>query len=384
MNVLLVSQYLHGGGLERMVHLLADELSNGLGCRVFLFSFDSDDDAELRERLKSRGITAIHRPKAQGFSFRSVLELIRLIRRERIDVVHTHESAPLIYAAIARLICGRRVRLVHTQHSFIHLQKRPFIRHYDRFFQHAADAVAAVSEQVRAEYGKIGVPSSRVRFLPNGVEFPARFPNASEKAELRQSLIREAGIPALSDGARALWFISVARVHPRKGQDHLIRAWGELPEAIRSRSLLIFAGPETSPGERERLDAMVSEAPSAGRVVFIGRTTSPVQWLMSSDVFLSGSEYEGMPLAPIEASGAGLPIVLSDIQGHRLLEEGARYFSFSDPAEGARQLSECVRERDANPESFARKYRERAFLVQKRFSISKMAREYYGLYSGGM
>lgn len=385
MNVLLLTQYLTGGGLERMVQLLGTELVRGYGDKVHLIAFDSVDDPALRAKLEAAGITCHFWPKMPGFSWPLVRSLMGYVRRQKIQVIHTHESAPLIYASIVRLMAFRPLKLIHTQHSFIHLKQRPFIRHYDRFFQYLARHTVAVSEQVREEYSRIGVSEGRVKIIRNGVECAERLLPSEEKRPLRAALMNDcngSAREALQGGIDSTWILALARLHPRKGQDHLIRLWGEVPAHWRKRALLIFAGPETSDGELARLRALAAAQPDADRILFVGASSSPLRWLQASDVFASASEYEGMPLAPYEAAGTGLPLLLSDIQGHKDCESlYARFFPFNDGAKGAQALVSLLEERAADPKASEEACARSAAIVQAQHSGRSMATAYHELYA---
>ncbi len=389
MRVLLISQYLVGGGLERMVHLLGEELAKGHGCEVHLVAFDSIDDPILRERLEAHGVHCHYWPKGRGFSWALVKRLVSFIRKNHIDVIHTHESAPLIYGSIARILSLRPMKLIHTQHSFIHLRYRPFIRHYDRLFQWLSTRLTVVSSQVRDEYASLGVPEGRVLLVPNGVEFPQHALAPAARPTLRKELVAELAAGDQDQKAAALhleealdsrWFISLARLHPQKGQDHLIHLWGQLAPETRAHSVLLLLGPETSPGTRKKLEALAATGPDSRRVLFLGRSRTPTRWLQASDIFLSASEYEGMPLAPIEAGGAGLPMILSDIQGHQILSGQARFFPYADPAQGARLLEEELKALETG--KTASRLSAMAADIRARHSGAAMAGTYMGLYSG--
>lgn len=381
MRVLLVSQFLVGGGLERMVHTLGKSLVRDFGCKVFFFSFDGENDLQTRQDLEEAGVTTVHSLKSRGFSLKTALEIKRLIQAAKIDVVHTHETAPLMYSTIARALCGRHVGLVHTQHSFVHLQTRAFLRHYDRNFQRAAHFVTAVSQQLVDEYTRLGVSTKRIILVPNGVEFSdSRKSRAELISQTRQSNVSVETAAALREGIEKIWLISMARLNPGKGQDHLIRLWAALPSKFRERCLLILAGPETFANERARLESLIQAGPNADQIVFTGRITSPLSWLSASDVFLSGSDYEGMPLAPIEACGAGLPLLLSNIDGHQVLARHAKMFNLNNSNDGAARLVELVNERDNDAASFAAARKAAVEEMRAHYGITKMAATYFDLY----
>ncbi len=387
LNVLLVGQSHFGGGLEKMVQNLGISLNREYGCRTVLFSFDQELNPEVEDYLKRNGVGLVVIQKGPRFSFKTVLRLIRLIRDERIDVIHSHETAPLMYSAVARfgsLLFGRFPKLVHTQHSFVHLKVHPFIGLYDRIFQKLANHLTAVSQQVVDEYRLMGVSRPRIHLVPNGVEFPEEMIGAGGKMAHRKDLL-----DGLTDHSErsflqreigSTWIITLGRVHPRKGQDHVIKVWQALSPQTRTSSVLLIVGAETFSGELDRLKEILGQGPDTQRVVFFGGTSQPIRWLQAADVFVSGSEYEGMPLAPLEACAAGLPLVLSNIQGNRVLTGSARFFPFENPEIGAEELEKCLEERDHDPEQFEARNFKRAMKVQAEFTISAMARTYLDLY----
>lgn len=388
MNVLYVTTLFICGGLERMVHLLGESMVKDFNSNVFLYSFDgpiSTDDQNFLK--KTTGIQPFHMQKGPGFCLKTLWNIVKLARQHKIDVIHTHETAPLMYAVFARVILffmGRFPKLVHTQHSFVHLQKRSFIRYYDRIFQVFATYLTVVSEQVRQGYISLGVSKKRPLIIENGVQFPEKVLSAAEKQALREQLCTETkAADALRAGLQAKWLICVARVHPGKGQDHLIRLWNHLSSEMRLSSLLVLVGPETEAGELARLRALLEPAKNPERVVFVGSSATPMRWLQAADVFVSGSEYEGMPLAPLEACGAGLPLVLSDIQGHQLLKDQAWFFDFHSPRNGAQAVEHCLaRFKNAdNAKEFEAKLLREAKKVQAQYSIRSMAEKYFALYS---
>ncbi len=387
MNVLLVGQGHFGGGLEKMVQSLGISLRREYGCRTVLFSFDQELNLEVEDFLKRNGVALVTTQKGPRFSVMTVFRMIRLIRDERIDVLHSHETAPLMYSVAARfgsLLFGRFPKLVHTQHSFVHLKVRPFIRFYDRLFQKLASHLTAVSQQVIDEYRMIGVSRSRIHLVPNGVEFPEQIIGSTGKRAHREALLsgftEHPSTSFLRREIESTWIIALGRVHPRKGQDHVIKVWQALSPQTRATSVLLIVGPETSSGELNRLKEILANGPDVHRVIFWGGASQPISWLQAADVFLSGSEYEGMPLAPLEACGAGVPLVLSDIQGNRVLDGFARFFPFDNPEKGAEELQKCLAEGKEDLATFEARNLKRARKIQADFTVSAMARTYLGLY----
>ncbi len=386
-RVLILTQYLHIGGLERMIVNLSTALKARGGWEPQVLVFDRVPEAgpenDLAPALVAAGIpvTAVQKPK--GFSPRLVLTLRRTLLEGGIGVLHTHDLAPLIYGVCVKLLCLGRVRLVHTQHSFVYLATHWTHRHYHRFFARFADEIAVVSEDTRRSYIELGVPGEKIRVVPNGVRFPerARTPADAERArrELRDALDAPARA-ALEPFMGSRWLLHMSRVQRLKGQDHAVELWERLSPRARGECVLLFVGPEREPGTLARLRSRIERAPDSARVLYAGSTDRPDAWLTASDLALSCSEFEGMPLGPIEAAGAGLPLVLSRIPGHEVVRDWSSQYPLSDPDAGARQVEQILADLEAAPVDYPRRNWEKSEGLRARFTLSRMAADYERLY----
>jgi glycosyltransferase involved in cell wall biosynthesis/O-antigen/teichoic acid export membrane protein len=377
-----LTQYLEMGGLERVIASLVSGSSAEGGARpfdTFVFSYDERENARsLRAEFERMGARVGAVRKGRGFSVRALLSLIRLCHREKIGLIHSHDLGPLIYAVAAKLLTLGSLKLVHTQHSFVHLAKKRRYRFYERFFTRWVDRLAVVSEEGRDQYVALGVPQGRIRWIANGVEFPRGvFASSNEKSEARKRL--SAQVPALSPHADRIWMLYLARIHPQKGQTHALDLWGRLPVELRNRAILILVGQESFPGEAEKLRRQC--AAFSDSVVFAGATDEPMSWLETSDALVSLSEFEGMPLSPIEAYGAGLPLILSRIPGHKILSaaEDVEWIDLplSLPQAG---LANAVEKAIADPYAMRQRRFDLRGPWRENFSIRSMCDQYRRLY----
>jgi glycosyltransferase involved in cell wall biosynthesis len=213
-------------------------------------------------------------------------------------------------------------------------------RFYYRFFLHFADRIIAVSPGVEAGLLALGVSPARITVIPNGATFSLRTHGVEsvEKLALRKQIL-----PELSpDRYATRWMLCLARLHPGKGQDIVLDLWSALPHSVRTEMTLFFVGQETKAGYLEILRKRIACLPDQSRIIITGPSERPQDWIESADIFISGSLLEGMPLAPLEAAGSGLPTLLSDIEGHRFLEPWAHYFDPMKPEEGAKKVMEIL------------------------------------------
>jgi O-antigen/teichoic acid export membrane protein len=341
-RVLELTQTLGLGGLERTLYVIADMLNQSWSFHVRVAAYDqSDEDPSLAAQFQKSGIPLTQWRKSQGFSMQSVFRLVRIIVSERIRILHAHDLGPLVYGSLAKICSLGRVRLVLTLHTLLDIQQSARYRLYYKIFLRFPDRIIAVSSGVESGLLTLGVSPDRIAVIPNGVSFPALSTRAVDP--LKKVALRNELMPRLpSHLYEARWLLCLARLHPGKGQDIVLDVWQALPPAVRAELVLFFVGQETDLGYGERLRQRISTMPDNDRIVVAGPSEHPQDWIQYADFFISGSLLEGMPLAPLEAAGCGLPTVLSNIEGHRFLKPWADYFNPQKPEEGAQKIIDIL------------------------------------------
>src|SRR3954447_23637959 len=97
LTVAQVVQTLDRGGLEHLVI----QLSEQLGCRGIRSPIVVLTGGALVDVARKRRCEVFELGKRDGFEFRVLRALAQLLRRERVDVVHSHNLAPLVYGTLA-------------------------------------------------------------------------------------------------------------------------------------------------------------------------------------------------------------------------------------------------------------------------------------------
>lgn len=253
------------------------------------------------------------------------VQLVRLLRRERPDVLHTHNPKPGILGRIAGRL-ARVPRIVNTQHG---LYAQPSDRLRRRLPVYAAERIAAAfghvelvqnPEDVDTLVRTLRVPERKVRLLGNGIDLerfdPARL-DASDP-EARTRLRTDWGIDA--DETEVV-VGTVGRLVREKGIVELLEAahrW--TAEGVGAR--LVVVGP-ADPDKADAVPADVMERAVAEGVVFAGQRTDMPECYRAFDVFVTASWREGFPRSAMEAAAMGLPTVATDIRGNRqVIDDG--------------------------------------------------------------
>ncbi len=388
-HVLYLTQYLGLGGLERMILNLAREVKEDGKWVPSVLVYDDYPDPNvvtLHGDFEQAGISVINLKKRSGLSLRTAYDIAKVVIKRKISVVHSHDLGALIYGVLAKFITLGAIRIVHTQHTFVHLEKNPRYKSYERFFTLFVDQLVTVSEALKTQYGTLGVNTKRIVVIPNGVQFPAA-PLVDHAAylNLRRELISKAtesaAIPGLQKHLEHTWVLCMARVHPGKGQDHVLEVWKNLNTETRSKAVLIFLGSETQDGAIDTLKGHMAAMNNPPEVIYAGYTLTPTKWLTASDIAVSGSEFEGMPLGPIEALGSGLRVVVSDIPGHSMLPASVGRYPLNNKTLGATLLTAHI----VATQSDAMDARQQAWKesqgARQSFGIAGMVQRYQDLYS---
>ncbi|MDE6624633.1 MAG: glycosyltransferase [Alistipes sp.] len=301
MKVLHVITSLHTGGAEKLMADLLPRFRQE-GMEVDLLLFDGAD-TPFKRQLLAAGVR-IYELGQTGCVY-NPLHILRLIPYlKKYDVVHTHNTAPQLFAAVASLFVA--IRLVTTEHSTLNRRRAwKWFRWVDRWMYGRYARIICISDKAETNLRRhLALPQDdSICTICNGIDV-ARFACAAPCGVLK------------SEGADLVAVMMVAGFRYQKDQDTVIRAMSLLPE----RFHLYLVGD----GERrEECEKLCRERKVADRVHFLGIRTDIPELLKSADVVVMSSHLEGFGLAAVEGMAAGKPVVASDVDGLREVVMGA-------------------------------------------------------------
>lgn len=299
-RVLEVLATLRRAGAERIAVSLAARLDRTRFETGVVSLFDAFPGG-FEPVLEEHHVPVWHLGKRRGFDPRMWPRLVRVLRDFRPDIVHTH-SYVMRYALV------HRGKIVHSVHNVANREVDALGRAIHRMAYRLGVVPVAVSQTVARSFeGMYGFAPAAV--IPNGADI-----GCPPAAGVRDAWRRRSGLQAADN-----LIVSVARFEPQKNPLGLITAFSRaLPDDPSSH--LVMAG-EGSLLEASR--ALAVSLGVAGRVHFPGVCRDVPELLAAGDLFALASDWEGTPVAVIEAMAAGLPVVATAVGGvPELVEDG--------------------------------------------------------------
>lgn len=312
----------------------------------------------------TRGMNLLADVKAIG-------QLWTVLRRERPDILHTHNPKPGVYGRIVGRLAGVPI-VVNTVHGLYATPQSSFLK---RVIVYTLEWVASrfsdaeliqSPEDFDLLWQRKIMPRSKLRLLGNGVDLERFRPNPNWREQVRKEL-------GLADGQIAVGL--VARLVEEKGVPELIEA----AERLDDRYVVFIVGPK----DHEKADAVSEELLSgaeANGVRFLGMRKDVERIYQGLDIFVLPSHREGFPRAAMEAAASGLPVIATDIRGCRqVVDDGVNGFLF--PVRDIDALTGAITRVGADAEMRSRMSRASVDRARAQFDEREIVNRVMGAYA---
>jgi glycosyltransferase involved in cell wall biosynthesis len=334
------------GGAESMLVDIANE--QAVAHDVWVIVGNRDIDASVARGFDtSIRMATVGRPPGSANPW-YFLKLMGRLWRINPDVIHTHQDS---FARCKKLVSAPMVLTVHNT-------RLPLSHGLAAF-----DSVLCISKAVQNDVIS-RFPRCPARIISNGIKFRA--------ASLKSAY-----------GFRPFRIVQISRLaHEQKGQDVLIRSLPQVLERLGQDSVSVdFIG------EGASLDYLVRLSEECGvkaQCRFLGAIArqSIYERLCEYDLLIQPSRYEGFGLSILEGIAAGLPVLVSDVEGPMEIIAGGRFgwsFRSEDPQDLSAKVIELVA-LSRNPD-FGNRMRDRAEQSRSLFDVKLTARKYVEEYS---
>lgn len=355
MRILHIITSLNIGGAEKlMVDLLPKLKAKGVDAELLLFV---GNRTMFYEQLEKENVKIhVFSEKGSVYNIIHVLKLYRFLKNNHFDIIHTHNTAPQIFAAIISVF--RDLKLVTTEHNTDNRRRSMrWYRPIDVWMYGRYSRIISISDAADInlkQYLHVIDDSDKFKIVYNGVDV-SRFENALPNPEFQSS---------------KKIISMVAGFRYQKDQDTLIKAFSLLPK---NEYELWLVGD----GERRRdLEAFAVSERVCDGVKFWGVRQDVPSILKSSDVIVMSSHFEGLSLSNIEGMSVGKPFVASDVDGlHEMTEGAGLLFKHGDYRELADIIMKLTEDKDLYNE-----VAERCLNRARQYDISRMVDGYISVY----
>lgn len=349
MKILHVITSLRTGGAEKLMIDLLPRLKQQ-GHEVELCVFDGEK-TPFYEQIENAGIK-VH-TLSVGESVYNPWHIVRLSRlMKQFDIVHTHNTAPQLFAAIANIL-GKQT-LITTEHNTTNRRRdKWYLKPGDVWMYRQYKNIICISDQARENLVQYIGEDPKIVTIYNGIDV-MRFANARSMAKV--------------DAAMKI-ITMVAAFRAQKDHKTLIKAFNLLPDNY----LLQLVGD----GElRKDMEEFAQHIACAERIKFLGNRNDVPELMKSGDVVVLSSHYEGLSLSSLEGMASGKPFIASDVDGlHEIVDGYGVLFPHEDEKKLAEEILEITKD-NTYAENIAKRCQERAY----QFDIQVMAERYNSIY----
>ena len=277
------------------------------------------------------------------------------------DIVHTHNTAPQLFAAISNVICKKK--LVTTEHS-TNTRRRDYsiLRFGDKWMYGRYDSVICISEiaeKVLREYLRV-TPHTQCNIctINNGIDV-THFYHAQPLDRI-----------SVGSNEKRFVIVMVAGFRDAKDQETVIRAVARLQD---KRYELWLVGD----GERRKvIEECIRQAHVEDQVKLLGVRMDVPSILKAADVVVMSSHWEGLSLSNIEGMSVGKPFIASDVNGLREVTDGyGILFPHGDDQVLANEIRHLIEDR-----TYYNQIASQCFERARQFDVERMVEAYIKQY----
>lgn len=360
-KVMHVLYYLSIGGLEQVVLNLIKNLNTH---RYKPYVACLRETGGLKDELVQNGVAVIEFNRGDGLDWGLPFTFARILKQEKIHILHTHDLGPYLYGAVAAKFARVPV-LVHTEHSYL-TQNTKLLKIAERILSFFTDTIISDSQDVtRFLVEEQRIRPDKIETIYNGIDV-SLFHERKNGSSLKLML----GLPLESKVVG-----TVGRMVAVKDQRTLISAMQPIIASDKNVHMVIVGdGPL-----RDELTEYAQRLGIRANIHFLGNRRDVHKILQIFDVFVLPSLSEGLSLSLIEAMACTKPVITTRVGGNLEIIDNASVGVLIEPGDVSSLSSEILKllRNQKLAAELAVNARKR---VESRFSLKKMAARYEVIY----
>lgn len=349
------------GGLERRILRLIESLSER-DCRFHVISLRPSDGRFLDMNYP---VTHININAQPGLDIQAVRRVAATLKENNIHIAHSHNWVSMLEGTLAAKLARTPV-CVHGEHGAKRFEPSELVWRRtatQKLLCRISDQIIPVNDAINERLQEVwGLNQNRLTTIRNGVDTEKFSPASNNQTS--------------SDGLVHIG--SVSRLDPVKNFPCLIRAVALLNRGTGPNKYhLTIVG---DGAQKNELLALCQSLGISEQVSFPGATDNAAEWYPRFDIYVNSSFSEGMSNTVLEAMACGLPVVVTDVAGHRdwLVEnDNALFFSSDNEADLASKLSEFAEDKQRRGQVGER---NRSY-IENHFSQHLFIERYQALYT---
>ena len=251
--------------------------------------------------LKAKGIHVECTERKPGTDFKLIFFIRRLIKKNKIDVLHCHQYTPYFYGVLAAV--GLKARVIFTEHGRFFPDRHHFKRRFiNPLLVMITDHIIAISKSTAeavAEYEY--VQRNKIEVIYNGIS------EIDTKKMNREALLDTLGLEV-----DCRYIGTISRLEPIKNQAMMINAFYKVKQKFVDLKLVLI-------GDGAKMQDLKNLAISLGieqDVIFTGFLDNPQCYITLFDIFLLSSFSEGASMTLLEAMSLSKPCVVTNVGGN--------------------------------------------------------------------
>ncbi len=359
----LMSSMQVGGAEKLLVNLLESAQMDPISAAEIEYTvvvMNERINPELQRAIKEAGCTVYFLNRPEGHKHpRYLYQLLDIVRRHRIQVVHAHNYGSKLWAGLCKLL-NPGLKLLVTMHGTTSVQALTPWQIW--LHQRVIDHHIVISKAVESSCHQRGIYNTH--HIYNGIPLK-RF--------------QQKPVPVFSSQT-PLKILNIGRLSTdEKGHDILLKALKICKEEGLDFQCRIIGGVyEYNQVDYETLLALREQYNLSEAVEFLINRTDVPDLLSQGNLFILPSRHEGLGLVILEAMATGLPVIASKVDGPKeLIQDGFTGLLF--PSECPEILADKILFAHQNPR-LMNQIQENASRFVRQFDISAMKEQYHVLY----
>lgn len=299
LKVLIVVYKSEIGGAERV----AVSLAKGLNRQKYAPLFCCFKGGILEKEVQGYKIPVFNLNKSGRFDFLVLFKLLNIIKKEKIDIIHTHSFSPNLWGRVAGII-ARVPLIIGTEHT-VATAKTNLQKHIDKILAKFTSKIISVSESVKNSLlEEENISPDKILTIYNGIDFTV----STHGKDIMDKKRKELGIDL-----HKKVIVAIGRLEPPKGYEYLLESAKIVTREFPSVLFLIVGNGYL----RSDLEKLANDLNIDKNVIFTGHRTDIDDILSMSDIAVLSSVREGFSISLLEYMACKKPIIATDVGGNR-------------------------------------------------------------------